>query len=90
MLIEEGFRLELIGSDISAQNFITDSPNKYLGNMMRCLLHAADLGLEYWSLALPHAIYIKNRVPHSLIKKKYIRRINWTITKSVQSKDIWM
>ena len=52
MVHEEGFALELTGADASAQNAIAESPNKYLGNMMRCLLHAADLGPEYWSFAL--------------------------------------
>ena len=68
MLQEEGFVLELTGADASAQNGLAESPNKYLGNMMRCMLHAADLGPEYWSFALLHAVYIKNRVPHTYIK----------------------
>ena len=37
--------------------------------MMRCPLHVADLGPEYWSFALTHAVYIKNRIPQSLIQK---------------------
>ena len=69
MVSDEGSTLELTGADASAQNVVAESPNKYLGNMMRCLLHAADLGPEYWSFALTHAAYIKNRLPHSLIKK---------------------
>ena len=28
-------------------------------NMMEYLLHAADLGPEYWYFALTHAVYIK-------------------------------
>jgi hypothetical protein len=36
--------------------------------MMRCLLHAADLGPEFWTFALSHAVYIKNRLPHTAIK----------------------
>ena len=35
--------------------------------MMRCLLHSANLGPEYWSYALIHATYIKNRLPHQAI-----------------------
>ena len=69
MVDKEGFTLELTGSDASAQNAIAESPNKYLGNMMRCMLHAADLGPEYWSFALIHAAYIKNRLPHTAIKQ---------------------
>ena len=51
-----------------AQNPYSESQNKYLGNMMRCLLHAADLGSEYWSFALIHAVFIKNRTPRTFIK----------------------
>ena len=54
------FTLELTGVDSSAQNGIAESPNKSLANMMRCLLHSANLGPEHWSYALIHATYIKN------------------------------
>ncbi len=67
MVHDEGFALELTGADASAQNGIAESTNKYLGNMMRCLLHAADLGPEYCSFALLHAVLIKNRIPHTVI-----------------------
>ena len=56
MIIKENFALELTGSDASAQNGVAESPNKYLANMMRCLLHSAGLGPEYWSYALVHAV----------------------------------
>ena len=32
--------------------------------MMRCMLHSANLGPEYWTYALSQAVYIKNRIPH--------------------------
>ena len=67
MVVKEGFTLELTGADASAQNEIAESPNKYLANMMRCLLHAANIGPEYWSFALTHAVFIKNRIPHQSI-----------------------
>ena len=66
MLGEAGFALEITGTDTSAQNSIAESPNKYLASMMRCLLHAADLGPEYWSLALCHAVYIKKQTSAQL------------------------
>ena len=47
MVGKAGFVLELTGADALAKNEIAESPNKYLANMMRCLLHAVDLGLEY-------------------------------------------
>ncbi len=64
----EGFSLELTGSDASAQNGMVENPNRTYGQIMRCLLHSADLGPEYWSYALAHAVYIKNRLPHHSIK----------------------
>ena len=59
--------MELIGADALAQNAVAERPNKYLGNMIQCLLHAANLGPEYWSFVLIYAIYIKNKMPHRLI-----------------------
>ena len=69
MVHKEKFTLGMTGSDASAQNGVAESPNKHLANRMRCLLHAADLGPEYWSYALIHALYVKNRLPHSSIKQ---------------------
>ncbi len=68
MIATENFALELTGSDASAQNGMVENPNKTYGQMMRCLLHSADLGPEYWSYALQHAVYIKNRLPHHTIQ----------------------
>ena len=67
MIHKENFTLELTGADASAQNGIAEIPNTYLVNMMRCLLHSAGLGPEYWSYALMHAVYINNRLPHTIL-----------------------
>ena len=75
MVHKEGFSLEMTGSDASAQNAVAEAPNKYLANMMRYILHAANLGPEYWSYALIHAVYIKNRLPHILIKKTHFEAL---------------
>ena len=37
--------------------------------MIQCLLHAVDLGPEYWLFALLQAAFVKNRTPHSFIHK---------------------
>ena len=79
MVAEEGFTIELTGADASAQNAVAESPHKYLGNMMRCLLHAAGLGPEYWSFTLTHAAFIKNRIPHYFIKKTPFEAITGTM-----------
>lgn len=68
MIHNEGFQLELTGSDASAQNGLAENPNKVLAQMVRCLLYASELGPEMWSYALIHAVYIKNRIPHSILK----------------------
>lgn len=69
MIAKEGFHLELTGADASNQNGIAERPNRTLGEMMRCMLHGADLGPGYWSYALLHATYIMNRMPHSSLNK---------------------
>ena len=67
MIAEAKFTLEDTGSDGSAQNGKAERPNRTFGEMMRCMLHSAELGPKYWSHALSHAVYIKNRLPHSSI-----------------------
>lgn len=68
MVVAENFTLETTGADASAQNTIAEIPNKYLGNMVRSMLHAVDIGPKYWSFTLRHAIYVKNRLYHAFIK----------------------
>jgi deoxyuridine 5'-triphosphate nucleotidohydrolase len=68
MIAESGFTLEPTGADSSAQNGLAENPNRTFGQMMRCILHSAEMGPEFWSYALMHAVYIKNRLPHSSIK----------------------
>ena len=69
MIDEEGFTLETTGADGSAQNGMAERPNQTFGHMMRCLLHASELGSQYWSYALIYAVYIKNRLPHAAINR---------------------
>jgi dUTP pyrophosphatase len=69
MINECGFTLEVTGSDASAQNGMIENPNRTFGQMMRCMLHSAELGPEYWSYALQHAVYIRNRITHYSIGK---------------------
>ena len=59
-----GYALKTTGSDSSAQNGLAEKPNQDLAKIMRCLLYSAGLGSEYWSYALRHAVYLKNRLPH--------------------------
>ena len=45
---------------------------------MQRMLLAADLGPEYWSSALRHAIYVKNRLQHAFIKNTPFEAITGT------------
>ena len=65
MLSKEGFTPELTGSDSSSENSTAERPHRDLAQMMRCMLYLSKLGPEYWSYALAHAVYIKNRLCHA-------------------------
>ena len=62
-----GFSLEVTEADASAQNGRCEHSNRVYGQMMRCMLHATDIGPTYWSFYLIYDIYIKNLLPHSTI-----------------------
>jgi len=64
MARELGYILQPTAPDASFQNGVVERPNCTLGDMMRTLLHSANLGPEYWSWALIHAVYLKNWLPH--------------------------
>ena len=64
MCVKEGFLMEPTAADASFQNGLAERPNRSLAVIMRCLLRNSGLGPEYWSWALVHAAYIKNRLPH--------------------------
>ena len=68
MVQEEGYILQTTGSYSSAQNGMAEKPNQDLVQIVRILLHGAGMGSEYWSYALRHAVYLKNRLPHCALK----------------------
>ena len=65
-----GYILTPTGAYASAQNGLAEKPNKDLAQIMRNLLYSAGLGSEFWSYALRHAVYLKNRWPHSSLSWK--------------------
>jgi hypothetical protein len=65
LVMDTGYILEPTASGAPFQNGLAEWPNQTLGTMTRCLLHSANLGPEYWSFALLHAVYLKNRPPHT-------------------------
>ena len=70
MVQEEGYILQTTGSYSSAQNGMDEKPNQDLVQIVRSLLHGAGLGSEYWSYALRHEVYLKNRLPHTALRFK--------------------
>ena len=66
-ILEAECVLEPTGSGDPAQNGKAESPNKIFGRMLRGMLYNAGLGPEFWSYALIHAVYVKNRLPHSAL-----------------------
>ncbi len=67
MALETGYNLEPTAAGAPFQNGLAERPNQTLGNMVRALLYSAGLGPEYWSFALQHAVYLKNRLPHTAL-----------------------
>jgi hypothetical protein len=65
IMFKHNYNLEPTGAGAPFQNGMVERINQTLGNMMCCLLHSANLGPENWSFALTHAIYLKNRLPHT-------------------------
>ena len=65
MVSEKGYTIEPTGSDNSAQNGVAERPNQTFGNMIRAMLSNAGLDSRFWSYAIRHAVFIKNRLPHS-------------------------
>ena len=68
MIAECNYILKTTGSDSSAQNGLAEKPNQDLARMMRCMLYGAGLDSRYWSYALRHAVYLKNRLPHTSLQ----------------------
>ena len=70
MLMEKGveYTLKTTGAYSSAQNGLAEKPNQDLARTMRCMLYGAGLSSKYWSYALRHAVYLKNRLPHTSLQ----------------------
>jgi hypothetical protein len=66
MLVEPNvnYQLRTTGAHSSAQNGLAEKPNQDLARMMRAMLYGAGLGSEFWTYAIRHAVYLKNRLPH--------------------------
>ena len=65
IIASNGYQLEITSADNSSQNGKAERPHRTLANMMRAGLENAGLHPKYWSDALLHSTFIKNRLPHS-------------------------
>ena len=70
-LQESHYSIEITGSDNSSQNGIAERPHRTLANMVRADLENSGLPTKYWSDALLHAAFIRNRAPHSQFQHKF-------------------
>lgn len=66
---KHGYVVEPTGSDTPSQNGRVERLNQTFGIMVRSLLYSAGLPPRFWSDALLHAVYLKNRLWHSAIKR---------------------
>jgi transposase InsO family protein len=61
---DHGYIMDPTAPGAAFQNGKAERPNRTLGKMVRSLLYSAGLGPEFWSFAILHAAFVKNRVPH--------------------------
>jgi len=57
-VLQAGSILEPTAAGAPSQNRLAERPNLTLSIMVRCLLHSAAMGPEFWSFALLHAVYL--------------------------------
>ena len=65
VLQDSNYSLEITGSDNSSQNGIAERPHRTLANMVRTALENSGLDYKFWSDALLHAVFIRNRLSHA-------------------------
>ncbi len=68
LVAEFGYSVETTGADNSSQNGLVERPHRTLANMVRATLSDTGLPDKFWSDALVHAVFIKNRLPHAAFK----------------------
>ena len=64
VLLNHGYIMEPTAPQAPYQNGKAERPNRTFGKMVNSLLYNAGLGPEYWSFAILHAVYLKNRRIH--------------------------
>ena len=62
-----GYDTTTTAAGASHQNGIVERPHRTLKERMRCLLYAAQLGVEFWADALKHLTWLYNCTYHRAI-----------------------
>ena len=65
VVAEANYSIETTGAGNSSQNGLAERPHRTLGNMIRAALVNSNLPSKFWSDALIHSTFIKNRLPHA-------------------------
>jgi len=81
MLALHNYNLQTTASESSFQIGKVERLHQTLANMMRALLLGANLGNAFWSDAMLHAVYLKNRLPHNGLPNNMTPFEAWTGTK---------
>ncbi len=69
VLGEHNYVFEPTGADSPSQNGVVETYNDKLAVRTRTLLYGANLPAMYWSAALLRAVYLNNRLVHTMTKK---------------------
>ena len=70
VVADNNYKLHVTGAETPQQNALAEKPNQDLAKIMKCLLYSSGLGSQFWSYALRHAVYLKNRRPHASLQWK--------------------
>jgi hypothetical protein len=62
-----GYTMEPTCYNAASENGKVEWPNGTFCAMVRCLLYRAGLSSIFWSAALVHAVYLKNRLYHKAL-----------------------
>jgi hypothetical protein len=62
-----GYVIEPTRSDAAYNNGKVERPNGTFGAMVQCLLCSVGLSSRFWSAALVHVVYLKNRLYHKAL-----------------------
>jgi len=65
---EERIEHKLTSPDTSAQNGVSERLNRTLVEHAKTILHDAGLAREFWTLAVKHVAWVRNRIWHKALK----------------------